>query len=130
MSRATRRSTNLGPRKVTGLTKPNQKKLLEVLFRRQRRELIQKGLIPDPRDRPPRWRFDWTYGDLTDSVYAETRSEARALIKTDLGIRKNKRLPIEVVIERYPNIEEDSDGNSAEGLGEDHDGLDRRAEAG
>jgi hypothetical protein len=72
------------------------------LTRAIRRDMIAKGEIPDPQKREPRWKFDWTYGKITGTVYADTRSEARSKIKKSLGIKK--RLPIEVEINGQPNI--------------------------
>lgn len=68
-----------------------------------KRDAIKRGIIPDRSQQPPRYKFTWRYGNIEGVVYANTRSEARAMIKRDLGIKKKKRLPIEVEIEREPN---------------------------
>lgn len=86
-----------------GLRKPTRQEVLQRLLRKHKKELIRRGIIPDPALRPPRYKFCWTYGDLNGEVYADDRSTARAMIKHELGIRKKIRLPQEVDIVRELN---------------------------
>ena len=65
--------------------------------------LIADGVIPDPANRPKRYQFHWCYGEIGGIVMADDKSTARALIKKDLGLSKNKRLPKEVEIVRINN---------------------------
>lgn len=80
-----------------------QQALWQALNRRYKKDLIARGVIPNPVDRPPRYQFSWVYGDIDGVVYADDRSSARGLIKRELGIRRKNRLPIEVQITRSPN---------------------------
>lgn len=89
-----------------GVGKPSaatQKRMKDRLFRAVKRQLIDQGVIMDPSARPPKYQFTWAYGELTGECFADTRSEARAIIKRDLGIPKKQRLPSEVTINRYDN---------------------------
>lgn len=63
-----------------------------------KRKLIEDGTIMDPANRPPKYIFHWEYGDITGDCLCDNKSEARAVIKKDLGISKKKRLPKEVII--------------------------------
>lgn len=72
------------------------------LVRHFQRKLVEAG-ISLGRARPPYYQFNWTFGELNGTVYSDSRSEARAQIKRDLGLRKKDRLPTEVKIERYQN---------------------------
>lgn len=104
MSQKHRRTHSVGKRINNGyLRNLTKDELVNILFRRHKRELIRQGIIQDPADRPPRYRFDWVYGDITGVVYADDRSDARGMIKRELGIRKKKRLPIVVEITRTLN---------------------------
>lgn len=111
MSQKHRRLYSVGKRTNNGSTRKLTKdELVGILFRRHKRDLIRRGIIQDPADRPPRYRFDWVYGDITGVVYADDRSDARGMIKRELGIRKKKRLPIEVEITRTLNpVPEDNE---------------------
>jgi hypothetical protein len=80
------------------LRKPTKDEVIQLLARKYRRELINRGIIPDPACRAPRFKFTWTYGTLTGIVYADQRALARALIKRELGLSKNKRLPNNITI--------------------------------
>ena len=76
--------------------KPQQlsiKQINEVLRRRFRRDMKERGLLSD--EQPKRvWAYDG------GTVEAANRSEARGLIKKKLGIAKSNRLPPGFVIER------------------------------
>lgn len=43
-------------------------------------------------------RFKWTNGHKSGFVKAYSRSEARAIVKLELGISRRKRVPIGVAI--------------------------------
>lgn len=58
----------------------------------------------DRSTRPPRYQFNWVFGDLSGAVYADDKSKARSLIKKNLGISANKRLPVGVEITRQHNV--------------------------
>jgi hypothetical protein len=88
---------------VIGFQKPDNEELAQRIARAIKREAIAKGMIPDPKTRPPNFKFLWSYGSLNGVVYADNRSDARSLIKSDLGVSRKHRLPIEVVIRREPN---------------------------
>lgn len=104
MSQNHRRVSSVGKRTNScSYRKLTKTELVGILFRQHKREMIRRGIIQDPADRPPRYRFDWAYGDITGEVYADDRSDARGMIKRELGIRKKKRLPIEVEIIRTIN---------------------------
>lgn len=80
-----------------------KKDLIQRIFRETRRQLIRDRVIMDPSKRPKKYLFTWSYGNLTGEVYSDTKSEARSLIKKDLGVKK--RLPPEISINRYDNPE-------------------------
>ncbi len=104
MSRKHRRHTQIGDRTQGAfIGKPNRQDLINFMVRRSKRELIRMGIVPDPATRPPKYKFSWNYGEITGVVYANDRFSARALIKTELGVPKNKRLPIGVEITRGDN---------------------------
>jgi len=63
-----------------------------------KRRLIGEGHIMDPSKRLPRFRWTYVYGEQTDVVLADTRSQAKAIIKRALGLAKGHRLPAEVQI--------------------------------
>jgi hypothetical protein len=76
------------------------------LAKAMKRQLIDDGLIMDPAKRPPLYRFKWVWGRLSGEVVADTKSEARSLIKRSLlGVTPNKRLPQGVVITRHTNLD-------------------------
>ena len=74
------------------------------IVRKMKRELIVSGQIMDPANRPMKFRFNWTYGEISGEVLADDTSTARSLIKKSLGLPKKKRLPPEVEITRTVNI--------------------------
>jgi hypothetical protein len=76
--------------------------VMGYLKREMKRRMIADGLIIDPRNAPPRYKWEWTYADHKGEVEANTRGEARSRIKAALGIRK-KRLPLGVIITRKDN---------------------------
>lgn len=84
-------SRNIPPKPLT------RRELVKLMAKRLKRQLIEKGMIPDPSKRPPYYTFHWTYGEQTGKVRADTRSQAKAAIKKELGI-KSGRLPQEVEI--------------------------------
>jgi hypothetical protein len=64
--------------------------------------MVAEGLVLGA-DRPPRYKYDWEFGELLGTVYADDRSTARSLIKKNLGIPAKKRLPVTITISRLPN---------------------------
>ncbi len=71
---------------------------LAMVKRQITRKAIADGLILDPRLNPPRYEWHWESDGQTGIVHANTRSEARSLIKQKLGLRKKDRLPTYVTI--------------------------------
>lgn len=69
-----------------------------------KRRLVAEGHIVDPANRPPRFRWTWVYQDKSDVVLADTRSQAKAIIKRALGLAKGHRLPAEVQITGEPTV--------------------------
>lgn len=116
MSRNSRRPHQVGKRAYVNVRhkKPTRNEVISALSRHYKRTLIERGVIQDPRTRPPRYKFSWTYGSLNGVVYADDRSLARSLIKRDLGIAKKKRLPAEVEIVRELNTPPESESDEAE----------------
>lgn len=100
-----RRSTPLIGKRPHGShnRQPTEQALWQILYRRHKKDLIARGVITNPAERPPRYQFAWVYGDVNGVVYADDRSSARGLIKLELGIRRKNRLPLEVRITRSPN---------------------------
>lgn len=82
-----------------------QERLKQRLFRALKRKMIDDGVIMDPKTRPKKYLFHWWFGSLAGECYADTKSEARAIIKHDLGLPKKKWLPKEVEITRYDNTD-------------------------
>lgn len=73
---------------------------LALIKRQIKRKAIADGLIVDPANRPPRHKWAWEI-PLSSSggiVEADTRSEARGIIKAKLGYSKKHRLPIGITI--------------------------------
>ena len=68
--------------------------------RQIKRKAVADGVIVDPAKRPPRHTWAWECPDgLTGGIVkANTRSEARSLIKSRLSIPKKRRLPIGTTI--------------------------------
>lgn len=106
MSQKHRKPILIGKRETCFVSQPNKNELVAILFRRHKRELIRRGIIQDPAKRPPRYKFQWVYGEINGVVYADDRSTARGLIKRELGIRKKNRLPVGIDITRELNIKE------------------------
>ena len=65
-----------------------------------KRKTVTDGVIVDPAQRPPRYQWQWKCLSRGNSgtVRANTRSEARSLIKSRLGLRKKDRLPLDTTI--------------------------------
>ncbi|REJ65596.1 MAG: hypothetical protein DWQ31_16790 [Planctomycetota bacterium] len=82
------------------------------LLRQMKRQLVAAGKIEDPVNRPPKYEWRWQLGSdfgheaIHGIVQADTRSEARAFIKRELGIPKNRRLPMQITIEKVPPCED------------------------
>ncbi len=73
---------------------------MEMLKRQIKRKAVMDGLIADPSKRPPRFDWDWQYESEKGTVQADSRSDARGLIKQNLGIPQNERLPVNITITR------------------------------
>lgn len=71
---------------------------LEMVKRQIKRKAIADGVILDPRDNPPRFEWHWECNDRNGVVRANTRGEARGLIKNALGLKKKDRLPVHATI--------------------------------
>jgi hypothetical protein len=92
---------------------------LAFVKRQIKRKAIADGVIYDPAQRPPRHKWAWQLSPGTISatfnmkdgelhsvtenptggiVDADTRSEARSLIKAKLGLRRKDRLPVGITI--------------------------------
>ena len=75
---------------------------LAKVKRQIKRKAVADGLIVDPSKRLPRHTWAWechdSEGPVGGIVKADTRSEARSLIKSKLGIPKKRRLPLETNI--------------------------------
>ncbi len=101
-----RRGTSLIGKRPHGSNRSRrstEQALWQAISRRHTKDLISRGVIPNPAERLPRYQFAWVYGDVDGVVYADDRSSARGLIKRELGIRRKNRLPLEVQITRSPN---------------------------
>lgn len=70
-----------------------------------KRQLIDDGTIMDPAKRPPLYRFEWSWGDIKGNVVADTKSDARSLVKHALALPKKARLPKGVIITRHTNLD-------------------------
>ena len=75
----------------------------EALARVEReikRKAVADGVIVDPAQRPPRHQWQWECLSQGNggTVRANTRSEARSLIKSKLGLRRKDRLPLDTTI--------------------------------
>ncbi len=104
MSRKHKRTSLIGKRPVQlGLHQPSKQEIVTRIARQIRRDEIARGIIPTTVKRPPRYKFLWSYGNLSGVVYDDNRSQARGQIKRELGIPRKRRLPIEIVIQRHPN---------------------------
>jgi hypothetical protein len=101
------------------LPKLTKRQILTKLQREVKRRMIADGVIEDPSQREPRFEWHWEYvdsvlGNLVHHgggvVKADTRSEARALIKEELGrtvpttFSNLKRLPHNIsIVKVVPN---------------------------
>ena len=89
---------SIGPSLGKPIAKTGQEDYLNRLIRRSNRAAgYETGKEP----------YYWYYlhavigGEVFEGkVIAHTKSEARALIKAEMGISKNKRLPLGILIER------------------------------
>lgn len=101
------------PRMFRRPTKATIHNLLAKLNRERRRQLIASGLLPA--ERPARFKWEWLScpnerdddGGILASVqqgvvYADTKSQAKALVKRELGI--TGRLPNYVSLRGEPNV--------------------------
>jgi hypothetical protein len=79
--------------------------VLGYLKRQMKRQMIADGLIVDPSKAPPKYLWNWYHEDKNGEVTANTRGEARSLIKKALGVSPNKRLPLDIIIQRRENDE-------------------------
>jgi len=81
---------------------PSRKIGFEEALARVKREIKRKaaadGVIVDPSKRPPRHEWWWELGKQNGVVRADTRSQARSLIKAELNLRRNQRLPVGILI--------------------------------
>ena len=116
MSNNSKRPKQVGKRQHVNIQhkKLTRNEVISALSRHYKRTLIERGVIQDPRTRPLRYKFNWTYGSLSGVVYADDRSLARSLIKRDLGIAKKKRLPVEVEIVKELNTPQETESDEAE----------------
>jgi hypothetical protein len=71
---------------------------MNLLEKEITRMAVADGLIIDPADRPPRARWGWGYNAEGGVVLADTRSQARSLVKKALGV--TGRLPSTVTLIR------------------------------
>lgn len=69
---------------------------LAKVKREIKRKAIAGGVILDPRLNPPRFEWHWELDGQTGIVRANTRSEARGLVKKTLGLKE--RLPVHTAI--------------------------------
>jgi hypothetical protein len=83
--------------------KQETKAAIDAIGRKIKRDMIDNGLIADPSKRAPRHRWAWQCGEPGDRkggiVAADTRSQARALIKKEMGLKPQHRLPVGIQIE-------------------------------
>jgi hypothetical protein len=94
--------------------KTNFNEVLGLVKRQIKRKAIADGLIVDPATRPPRYQWAWeipktatfnvedgkllSVNETSGIVEANTKGEARSLIKSQLGLRKKDRLPLAIVV--------------------------------
>lgn len=97
--------------------KQETKEAIDAIGRKIRRDMIANNLMPDPKKRAPRQRWAWQCGEPGDRkggiVAADTRSQARALIKKELGLKPQHRLPVGIQIE---TIQEKHHANKPSGV--------------
>lgn len=80
----------------TATRKIGLREALAMLGRQMRRRMKRDGVIKPSK---PLCTWAWELGDMGGTVKSNTRSEARSLIKGNLGI-KSGRLPIGITITR------------------------------
>lgn len=97
MSRRTQHETIRQPRR-----RPHTKREMAAgLFREVKRRLIASGQMSDPSLAPPKYDWHWCIsGNRGGIVSANTKGEAKALIKEALGLRKKDTLPSVIKIVR------------------------------
>lgn len=98
MSKKHHRQRQIGKREDIEFRPMTHEELMRCIAKQAKAEAIKKGLVK-PKE-PRTESFEWSLGDKSGVVVASTRSEARSLIKKELGISKNRRLPINIVIEQ------------------------------
>ena len=105
MSRSHRKSRLIGkPEFGSGVRKHKVKAVLKDRVLRQiKRGMVSSGMLLGGDNRPPYYQYDWVFGELSGTVYADCKSKARALIKKNLGIPAKWRLPWSVDITRLHN---------------------------
>lgn len=69
----------------------------EMLRREIKRRAVRGGHIEDPAQKLPKWEFHWKFRDFGGMSRANTKAEAIALIKADMGVKK---LPASIEIVR------------------------------
>lgn len=78
-----------------------RKARLDFVHRDMRRVAKARGGIEDK----TKTRWEWSCGDGVGVVIASSRSDARGLIKKEMGIPKKGRLPVGTIIEKAVFIE-------------------------
>jgi hypothetical protein len=78
----------LPPKKEKKITREEAQDILNRVFKRA---AIERGLVDPTKGK---FRFQWHYDGETGEVEANSRSEARGLVKKALGIGKSGRLPL------------------------------------
>jgi len=91
MTRTTRHEYLQGvyARQAARIKPPTVNELVKKQARSIMRQLKEEGRIPARLTN----KFAWSFGEQHGHVMADTRSQARALIKKELGTGKNARLP-------------------------------------
>lgn len=107
MSRMTRLQYNA--MRPSSDRKQTLKEFMAMANREAKRRMIADGIIEDPSRKEPKFQFHWEatvthVGSTGGIVKANTRGEARALIKKELGLSKNASLNKYILkIVRVPN---------------------------
>ena len=79
----------------------SRREVAALLAKHVKQALIAKNLIPadeKPAPREPRKVYGWSFEGRDGIVRADCRSDARGLIKRELGIGRKDRLPLKVQI--------------------------------
>lgn len=84
--------------------RPTVFEVAALMAQHVKRSLKLKGLLPPK----PKKLYGWSLGMKYGVVDAHCRSDARGLIKQELGIQKKDRLPVEVHI-----VELDANANQS-----------------